>query len=353
MTAGPLRRLLAAATGRPCHAHYDPAKPHHTPAGFRNTSGLPPPRSSDVLRWQWQRLRARRPRPPAAPIGSVAPANADLRAANSATWLGHATLLARLGDCTVLTDPQFGRYASPLPFAGPPRHQPPPVRLGDLPRVDVVALSHSHYDHLDRATVRALYRQPGEPPRFLAPLGVDDWLARHVCNGERDRIHALDWWQTTYIGALRATLLPVQHWSARTLWDRNATLWGAWALEAGGVRFFFAGDLGLSPDVDAIGAACGGFDLAALPIGAYAPRWIMQPYHLDPAEAVAVHQRIGARRSVAVHWGTFEGLTDEPLDEPPQRLVAARAAAGLAPEAFQVIRPGETVYAAGRDTAGA
>lgn len=290
---------------RRTHRHYDPAKPHHRPRGFCNTGGQPAPPLLDVLRWQWQRLRARRPRLPAREIGCVAPARADLATTEgSVTWLGHATLLVRIGGYTVLTDPQFAPFASPLPFTGPPRHQPPPVRLADLPPIDVVVISHNHYDHLGLPTVRALYRQRSGAPLFLVPLGLDDWFARHVTRGERGCSRALDWWQSTHVGALTATLLPVQHWSARTLWDKNATLWGAWALEAEGWRLFFAGDLGLSRDVDAIGAAFDGFDLAALPIGAYEPRWIMRPYHLDPHEAVQVHQAIGARRSLAIHWGT-------------------------------------------------
>ncbi len=152
----------------------------------------------------------------------------------------------------------------------------------------------------------------------------------------------LDWWERRDYKGLELHFVPVQHWSKRTLTDENQTLWGGWVIKHPELSFFFAGDSGYSKDFGDIGAKFGGFDLAAIPIGAYAPRWFMQIMHLDPAEAVQVHKDVKARRSVAIHWGTFANLTDESLYEPPQRLAEERKKAGVADDAFLVLRHGET-----------
>jgi len=154
-------------------------------------------------------------------------------------------------------------------------------------------------------------------------------------------VHAtLDWWDRREDGGLDIHFVPAQHWSARSWWDRNQTLWGGFVVEAQGFRFIATGDTGYSPDYRDIARRFGSFDLAVIPIGSYAPRWFMAPQHVDPNEAVAIHRDLNARHSLGVHWGTFV-LTDEPLDEPPLRTRAAAAAAGLAPDAFWVFRHGE------------
>lgn len=335
-----LRRLI-----NPPNEHYDPGKRHHTPYGFRNNYPHDMPSGRDVLRWQWQRYRAGLPKPPAAPILPVEPDLTFLHAnrqETSVSWIGHVTLLLQIGGVSVLTDPHFSKRASPLTFAGPPRHQRPGIALSDLPHIDVVLLSHNHYDHLDLPSVRALYEQAGGPPLFLLPLGLLRWFTRHVTRGDSQRLRELDWWDEFTCKDIRFTFLPVQHWSSRTARNRNRTLWGGWAAEHPDFRFFFSGDLGYSKDVADIAARMSGFDLAAIGIGAYEPRWFMQNQHINPEEAVRIHRELGARRSLGIHWGTFEGLTDEPLDEPPRALAAAREAAGLAPEEFFVMRHGET-----------
>ncbi len=341
-----IRQRLAAMLTRRGNPDRDPARPHHAQDGFRNPDGVGPPRLGDVLRWQIERTIKRRPERPRAPIQPVTPDVPFLqrnRNETTVTWLGHATILLQLQGLNILTDPIFDERASPLPFAGPPRHQPPPVPLGELPHIDAVLISHAHYDHLSLRTMRALYTQPGGPPRLFLPLGLDRWFTKNITGGDPAGLAALDWWEATPFHGMELTFLPAQHWSSRTLLDQNTTLWGAWAIRAPGFSFLFLGDLGYSSIPREIGAEMGGFDLAAVPIGAYEPRWIMASRHISPEEAVQVHQDVGARRSFAIHWGTFEGLTDEPLDEPPRRLAAAREAAGLSPDAFTVIRPGETL----------
>jgi N-acyl-phosphatidylethanolamine-hydrolysing phospholipase D len=233
---------------------------------------------------------------------------------------------------------------------GPKRHVAPGLALAELPHIDLVLVSHNHYDHLDAASVDHLAGQDGGPPLFVVPLGLRPWLQdRGVGNGVE-----LDWWQTHRLaapaGAVDVMLCPAQHWSARGLGDRMATLWGGFAVFAPDCHMFFAGDTGYLRDFRDLRArvadrqaaeAGGGFDIALLPIGAYEPRWFMDNQHVNPAEAVKIHRDIAAKRSLGVHWGTFE-LTDEALDEPPRALAREAAAAGLDGDDFFVLAVGET-----------
>jgi N-acyl-phosphatidylethanolamine-hydrolysing phospholipase D len=339
--------------------YFDPAIPHRRRDGFQNRHGDFVPRSlAEVLRWKWNAARNGLPPKPAAPTPRVAPdlaflhANAAAGAAMvpTATWIGHASVMVQLGGLTLLTDPIFSERASPLPFMGPKRHVAPGLALSELPRVDLVLVSHNHYDHLDAPSIDALAAQPGGPPLFLVPLGLAPWLARR---GVTNAVE-LDWWQTLRVPApaddVTVMLAPAQHWSARGLGDRMATLWGGFAVFAPDCHLFFAGDTGYSRDFADLRERVaerqspergGGFDLALLPIGAYEPRWFMNTQHVNPAEAVKIHRDIGAKRSLGVHWGTFE-LTDEALDEPPRALAREARDAGLGEEDFFVLAIGET-----------
>ena len=321
------------------------------PHGFENRYLHSSSRGS-FLQWQLERLWDGLPHPPHAALATVPPDLTTLQHPGNrvtVTWIGHATVLLQLDGLNVLTDPMFSDYASPLPPFGPKRHQPPGVSLAQLPHVDVVLISHNHYDHMDLDSLRALARQKGGPPLFLVPLGNAAWFRDNLPElaqaGEQRRVHAMDWGDDVHVPAPHGDLVfhfeAVQHWSARTLWDRNETLWGSWVLIHPAFRFWFSGDLGYSPDTADIGRKYGGFDLAAIAIGAYAPRWFMAPYHLDPAEAVRVMQEVGARQALAIHWGTFQ-LSDEPLDQPPIDLAQALKEQQVAPDRFLVFRHGET-----------
>lgn len=337
---------------------YNPAKKHHRPDGFQNNYTEATDKSRmDLLRWQWERARAGLPKPPEKPTPVVAPdmkfvsANLGATQEPAITWIGHATMLVQMGGLNILTDPHFSQRAAPVQFAGPKRYQPPGIALKDLPRIDVVLLSHNHYDHLDTASVKALNSQSGGAPLFIVPLGVKKWFAAEGITN----VQQMDWWdkQTikTAAGQVEVHFTPVQHWSARSLGDRRATLWGAFAVFAPDFHFYFGGDTGYSQDfidtqkhfaeqqTDAKG---GGFDMALIAVGAYEPRWFMKEQHVNPEEAVQIHLDLKAKRSVGVHWGTFD-LTDESLDQPPKDLAAARAAKKLHQEAFDVMAIGQTL----------
>jgi L-ascorbate metabolism protein UlaG (beta-lactamase superfamily) len=316
-------------------------KPHHTGRGFRNNYPTGWSRGS-LLKWQLERWRNGLPKIPDGGwrFEGESPDVPWLKANRSdpaLTWIGHATFLVQLGGLNVLTDPHLTARASPIAFAGPQRVMPPALGFGDLPHVDAVVVSHNHYDHLDEGTVRRLAGQPGGSPRFFVPLGLRAWFA---ARGMRDVVE-LDWWEHAELGGTRFTLTPVQHWSARTAFDRDQTLWGGWRVDHADFSWFFAGDTGYSEDFVDIHRRLGPVDLAMLPIGAYEPRWFMRAMHVNPEEAVKIHRDLRAVRSVAMHWGTFV-LTDEPLDEPPRRLATALHAAGLTHEHFWLLKHGET-----------
>ena len=322
-------------------AEAEAVPPHHVDGGFRNN--YPHEAAQSFWLWKWEQMKNGVPQPPPGgwKIPQVRTDAARLRANGrdpTLTWIGHASFLLQVAGMNVLFDPHFSERASPVQFAGPKRIVELPIAIAELPPIDVVLISHNHYDHLDLDTVKELAAREGGGPLFLVPLGLKAWFqAAGIA-----RVEELDWWQAHAAGALACTLVPVQHWSKRTLWDTNRSLWGGWVVEGGGLKVVHTGDLGYSRDAADIGRRLGPFDVAMIPIGAYAPRWFMKTMHVDPAEAVQLRDDLRARQAIAMHWGTFERLTDEPLDEPPAVLAAQRAAAGLAAEDFAVMKIGET-----------
>jgi N-acyl-phosphatidylethanolamine-hydrolysing phospholipase D len=252
-------------------------------------------------------------------------------------------VLLQFGGLNLITDPVFSQRASPVQWMGPRRVMAPALELEALPPLDVVVLSHNHYDHLDKGAVKRLARTHPHIA-WVVPLGLGARI-RHW--GARDIVE-LDWWQSTLIRGLRVTAAPARHFSARGLRDRNRSLWCGYGFEGGGKRAYFVGDTAYHPEFVTIGAAWGRFDLVMIPIGAYDPRWFMHNVHVDPEEAVQIYQDLIAAHAgeplplmLAIHWGTFR-LTDEPMDEPPRRTLARWRATGLAEERLWIARFGET-----------
>jgi L-ascorbate metabolism protein UlaG (beta-lactamase superfamily) len=333
---------LVALLGPGCQGPGPPkadAPYHHLEHGFRNLNPAYA-RPSFWTRWRFviPKLLSSTFAPRAA-LPTVPKEAHDVRQTGgpaSVTWVGHATLLVQLDGLAILTDPMWSERASPVSFAGPRRVVPPAVRFEDLPPIDLVLISHDHYDHLDAPTVTRLWAT--HRPRFLAPLGFKAWFAELGI----DAVDELDWWESRTVKGVTVVCTPVQHWSARSLRDQNRRLWASWAVLGRERRFYFAGDTGYYPPIfQDIGRRLGPFDLGAIPIGAYMPRAMMALSHLTPEEALQVQDDIAARRLVAIHWGTFN-LAGEPLEEPPVRLETEARRRGLDSERIWVLRHGET-----------
>ena len=329
---------LAACAANPW---LDGSAPHRTPPGFKNV--YPHPEKGGFWQWKLEQWRAGKPVKPEGGyrFETAQPETPFLRSnrrETTATWIGHATVLLQTAGVNILTDPQFSERASPVGFAGPKRVVPATSALADLPYIDAVLISHDHYDHLDVASITALARQPGGSPRFFVRLGTKAWFAALGITN----VVELDWWQNIEFMGIDVNFVPVQHWSKRTLTDENQRLWGGWVVRHPGFSFYFTGDAGYSMDFADVGRRFGGFDLAAIPIGAYEPRWFMKTMHVNPEESVRIHRDVKSQVSLGIHWGTFEDLTDESLYEPPRVLAAEAAKAGLAPGEFFVLKHGET-----------
>lgn len=335
--------LAPAASGQASQAAGDAGQPaHHTGQGFRNPHLPDRGRFLDFLRW---RAGLGPKEEPDLPVTEGPPYQPplrppDLNALNhpepdqiQVTWIGHSTFLVQTGGLNILSDPMFSERASPVTFAGPRRTAPPGVSLEQLPPIHAVVISHNHYDHLDARTIARL----DTGVRYFVPPGLGRWFQRQGL----ERVTELDWWQSANLGPLRVHAVPAQHFSVRTLFDANQTLWCGWVLEGPAGRVFFSGDTGYSPDFQEIGRRLGPMRLSLIHIGGYRPRWFMQPMHCDPREAVQIHRDVGSRQSIGMHWGTFK-LTDEPLGEPPRLLQQVLKEAGIPAERFTVLDIGET-----------
>lgn len=313
---------------------------HHTANGFRNPPGSPE-RAGDFGDWMsffWRNFT--RDDEVALPDGHVLAPEATLAGlagenGDSLTWLGHASFLIRLGGRTVLTDPFLGEHASPVPPLGPARFAPPGLRPSQLPPVDVLLLSHNHYDHLDLPSLAALPDKARM--EALVPLGLRGYLAEQGYA----KVHEVDWGDEVRIGDLRITAVPAVHFSKRTLFDRNRTLWTGYAIERGGRRVYFAGDTAYGAVFPRLGQELPRFELGILPIGAYEPRALMRASHVTPEEAVQIGRDLAIPRLVGMHWGTIQ-LTEEPPFEPPERFRAAARAAGYVDDDAWTMRIGET-----------
>jgi L-ascorbate metabolism protein UlaG (beta-lactamase superfamily) len=251
------------------------------------------------------------------------------------TYINHATLLIQAGGLNILTDPHFSERCSPVQFAGPKRVHSPGVPFEELPKIDVVLISHDHYDHLDLPTIEKLVKR--NQPQFFVGLGVKSRF-NHEAN-----VTELDWWESTEVTQdLKIHFVEVQHFSGRLPWDRNSTLWGGFVIELAGHKIYFGGDSGYGGHYLRTYERFGHMDLSLLPIGAYAPRDFMGPVHVDPEQAVQAHQDLKSKKSIGMHFGTFQ-LTAEEIDEPLRLLKTETKKAGLAENSFITLKPGQSV----------
>lgn len=256
------------------------------------------------------------------------------------TWLGHATVLVQLDGMTILTDPIFSERASPSQVVGPKRYRDVPCSIHDLPPIHAVVISHTHYDHLDLNTVILLNSRFGSDLRWFVPLGLAHWMNAVGC----ENVVELDWWEENVGGEhseISFVLTPCQHWCKRTITDDNKVLWGSWSIIGPRNRFFFAGDTGYCDAFKQIGQMYGPFDLSAIPVGAYEPRWFMKYQHVNPEEAVQVHMDVKSLYSLAIHWGTFS-LANEYYLDPPIKLRESLEKHNLKPEVFFTLKHGES-----------
>ena len=277
--------------------------------------------------------------PPAGHVVPPAEAARHYRALegkNTLTWIGHMTALLRLGGKTVLTDPWFSDYASPIPPVGPKRYVAPGIPLAGLPPIDVVLISHNHYDHLDLPTIEKL---PGRGRiTEIVPLGLGHYFEEQGYG----RVIELDWFDTAKVHGIAFTAMPVIHWSKRSISKSNDTLWAGFAIEGSdGQRLYFGGDAEYGPVYKENAKRYGGFDIALLSIGAFKPRIVMDGAHCVPADCLKMGLDLGAHTLAGLHWGTGP-LGSDGFSEPPDQFRAAAKAAGIADERVWIMRIGET-----------
>jgi L-ascorbate metabolism protein UlaG (beta-lactamase superfamily) len=310
-----------------------PVTDHFDGRRFHNRPAVPHGGFASFIRWQRTRHRPRW-EPRAAPPGPAPPARVaagELRV----TFVNHATVLIQQDGVNVLCDPIWSERASPFSWIGPRRFRPPGLRFEDLPPIDAVVVSHSHYDHLDLQTLARL--QAAHHPRFFVGLGNRAVLEKAGLTS----VSELEWWQTAPLApGIELVAVPAQHFSTRGLFDGDRTLWVGWAVRGPAGLAYFAGDTGAGPHFQQIRERLGRPRLAVLPIGAYLPIWFMSAVHQTPAEAVAAADTLGAGTSVGIHFGTFS-LADDGQDEPPAALSAALAAHPAPPPRLWVLGFGE------------
>ena len=318
-----------------------PISDHFDGERFFDPNGSQPRSRGDLRRWMvdryWRGTRAKWPAWAPSPYADRPPVRVE-GAACRVSYVGHASWLVQTGGLNVLLDPVWSERASPFRFAGPKRVNDPGIAFADLPPIDVVLVSHAHYDHLDLATLSRLAAV--HRPRVIAPFGNDTIMRNHdPAIGAK----AYDWHDRVEIDArVAVTLVPTRHWSARNLSDRNMSLWASFVIEAPGVGIYFVGDSSYGDGHHFRDARerHGPFNLAILPIGAYEPRWFMSDQHMNPAESVQAFIDCGAELALAHHYGTFQ-LTDEPIDAPLVALAEALKAAAIPAERFGALLPGQ------------
>lgn len=327
---------------KPINPYYrGPISDHFNGTRFYNPGGIPPGTLRDVIKWKWGGEKpAVWPKRVPSPFAGNKPVERIEGSGLRVTMIGHASLLIQTAGLNILTDPVFSERTSPVTFLGPKRRNPPGVALADLPPIDLILVTHNHYDHLDMASLRVLQARFRAP--IITPLGNDTIIRRAVPGAD---ITVTDWGDlTAFRDGVTIHTEPCHHWSARGSRDRRMALWAAFVIETPHGNIYHIGDTGFHDGINYRAAAekHGGFRLGILPIGAYEPRWFMQGQHQNPEEAVEGMRLANIAQAVGHHWGTFQ-LTNEAVEEPVTALEAALGAAGIEIERFRALRPGEAV----------
>lgn len=314
--------------------HLGPPSDHFDGRKFHNAETPPPGAFWDFLRWQL--FEPGEPWTDKLPIAYDVPPQRVHGNELRVSYVGHATVLLQVAGLNILTDPVWATRASPVAFAGPKRVREPGVAFDDLPPIDLVLVSHNHYDHLDADTLARLWQR--DRPLIVAPLGNLDAARRREKNLQAVE---LDWGESLEKGAIRVTAEPMQHWSARGPIDQNLSLWAAFVLSTPTGSIYFAGDTGYGSGEHfrAVARKHGPLRLAILPIGGYDPSWFVGYAHMNPEESVQAAIDLHAEHVLGHHWATFR-LTNEAIDEPAQRFSAAVARAGVSSSSFRAITPG-------------
>ena len=337
--------ILAAVLLPACSLLTDkpyPVSDHSDGSRFYNRDGSDKG-LSDISQFLWQSLwnESQWPESLANPEASEIPDR--VKRGIRATYINHATILIQVDGLNILTDPIWSERASPVTFAGPKRIRPPGVAISDLPDIDLILISHNHYDHLDTETLKQLRQRQDKEPIIVSGLGNAALLA----NLGYEKAIELDWKASTSVGTSTVHFVECQHRSARGLFDQMRTLWGSFVVETSEGNIYFAGDTGYSPHFKEQGERFGSFALSILPIGAYEPRWFMKDIHLNPEEAVQAHLDLNSERSLGMHFGVFQ-LTWEPVDQPVLDLKAALDANRIDAERFWALEPGQARFVAPR-----
>lgn len=326
-----------------CFADASVRKSHHTENGFKNpnpnfeTKGF-----WNVIVWQFQRFQLPNSLDPSdyPPFPVVGNDGSELNANTSklsVTWIGHATTLIQVDGVNILSDPIWSERCSPVSFIGPKRYTPPGIKIEDLPKIDIVILSHNHYDHTDLPTLRQLEEK--FHPLVLTGLGNKKLLLGEGLKNVKE----MDWWDETKTNDLSITFTPTQHFSGRGLLDRNETLWGSYFISGKKEKVYFGGDTGYYTHFREISERLGPVDVAILPVGATEPRWMMEPVHVDPKETVKAFVDLKAKYLVPMHYMTFV-LSDEPLDSPVPRTKEELKRSGISEGQFVPLKIGESRF---------
>jgi L-ascorbate metabolism protein UlaG (beta-lactamase superfamily) len=317
-----------------------PVSDHFDGERFFDPDGSPPKSLGEVLRWQFGpgRKRATWPEWVPSPHADIPPPIVNGAKARL-SFVGHASWLIQAAGLNILVDPVWSPRASPFGWAGPKRHNDPGIAFESLPKIDVVLVSHGHYDHLDVATLSRLAAKFS--PRVITPLGND--VTMHSADAAI-KAQAFDWHDRVDLGGVAVTLVPTRHWSARGLFDRNKALWASFVMETPAGKIYIVCDSGYGDGKHfrSVAEAHGPLRLAILPIGAYEPRWFMRDQHMNPSDAVKALADCGAEQALAHHHGTFQ-LTDEAIEAPATALHAALDEAGISREKFVALKPGQVV----------